>query len=208
MTATATKTLMPARTMTLDEFLELPETEPASEFMYGRIVQKDMPSTLHALITSRVIFLMQLYLHAAGIRAYVMDNARHAQRDEGRAYLPDVELVLRENMPKDRRTLQRGPIEMRPDIAIEVLSPGTGAGRLADRVAFFLRAGVPLTWIIDPIERSLTAFRPSQPSSYHEAPDAVDGAPVLPGFKLDLTELFGFLDEIEEAGDDLSDSIE
>ena len=33
----------PTKTLTLEEFLQLPETEPASEYIDGRIIQKLMP---------------------------------------------------------------------------------------------------------------------------------------------------------------------
>lgn len=37
-----------APTLTLEEFLKLPETEPASEFVDGRIEQKPMPQGKHS----------------------------------------------------------------------------------------------------------------------------------------------------------------
>jgi Uma2 family endonuclease len=33
--------------LSLEEFLELPETKPASEFIAGEIIQKPMPKTRH-----------------------------------------------------------------------------------------------------------------------------------------------------------------
>ena len=35
-------------TLTLEEFLKLPETEPASEFINGRVEQKLMPQGKHS----------------------------------------------------------------------------------------------------------------------------------------------------------------
>ena len=37
-------------TPTLDQFLELPETKPASELWNGKVRQKPMPSTRHSAI--------------------------------------------------------------------------------------------------------------------------------------------------------------
>lgn len=39
-----------AQTLTLEEFLKLPETKPASEFINGKIIQKPMPQGKHSLI--------------------------------------------------------------------------------------------------------------------------------------------------------------
>lgn len=83
---------------------------------------------------------------------------------------------------------------MRPDLAIEILSPDDRPGRVADKLAFYLRTGVPLTWIIDPGERTLTAYRPGEPPVLHTVTDVVRGEPVLPNFTLDLGNLFAELD--------------
>jgi Uma2 family endonuclease len=40
----------PVKIMTLAEFLLLPETKPASEFIDGQIIQKPMPQGKHSLI--------------------------------------------------------------------------------------------------------------------------------------------------------------
>ena len=40
----------PTKTLTLEEFLKLPETEPASEYINGRIIQKPMPQGEHSVL--------------------------------------------------------------------------------------------------------------------------------------------------------------
>jgi Uma2 family endonuclease len=39
-----------AKPITLDEFLQLPETKPASEYIDGQIIQKPMPQGQHSTI--------------------------------------------------------------------------------------------------------------------------------------------------------------
>ena len=41
--------------MTLDEFLALPETEPASEFICGEVIQKAMPTGFHSRIAFELV---------------------------------------------------------------------------------------------------------------------------------------------------------
>ena len=38
------------QTLTLEEFLELPETKPASEYINGQVSQKPMPQGKHSLL--------------------------------------------------------------------------------------------------------------------------------------------------------------
>ncbi|HAC62638.1 MAG TPA: hypothetical protein DCF68_03640, partial [Cyanothece sp. UBA12306] len=40
--------------LTLEEFLQLPETKPASEFINGKIVQKVMPQGEHSVIQGQL----------------------------------------------------------------------------------------------------------------------------------------------------------
>ena len=40
----------PLKSLTLEEFLELPETKPASEYIDGAIRQKPMPQGKHSIL--------------------------------------------------------------------------------------------------------------------------------------------------------------
>ena len=40
----------PSKTLTLGEFLQLPETKPAGEYIDGQIIQKPMPQGKHSVI--------------------------------------------------------------------------------------------------------------------------------------------------------------
>ncbi len=180
--------------MTLDAFLQLPESDPPAEFVCGRVISKSMPTFEHALLTSRLIGLLTVYVLQHPI-AFVLDNLRHAHREEQRAYLPDVSVVLKRNAPATAEARHRGPVESAPDIAIEVTSPDDRPGQLAEKLAFYLRIGVPLVWIVDPEERTLTAYRQGEPASIHSGGEVIDARPVLPGFSLKLATLFEVLDE-------------
>ena len=45
----------PIKRLTLDEFLQLPETKPASEFLHGHISQKPMPQGKHSALQGDVV---------------------------------------------------------------------------------------------------------------------------------------------------------
>jgi Uma2 family endonuclease len=77
-----------------------------------------------------------------------------------------------------------------PDLAIEVLSPDDRASRIAERMDFYLRAGTQLVWVIDPELENVTIYRPGMPAEFRRGTGTLDATPVLPGFSLDLDELF------------------
>lgn len=45
----------PSKTLTLAEFLELPETKPANEYIDGHIIQKPMPQGKHSVIQGELV---------------------------------------------------------------------------------------------------------------------------------------------------------
>jgi Uma2 family endonuclease len=45
----------PTKPITLEEFLKLPETEPASEYIDGQIIQKPMPQGKHSVIRGELV---------------------------------------------------------------------------------------------------------------------------------------------------------
>lgn len=44
-----------SKILTLEEFLKLPETKPASEYINGRIIQKPMPQGKHSIIQAKLL---------------------------------------------------------------------------------------------------------------------------------------------------------
>lgn len=43
------------KTLTLEEFLKLPETKPASEYINGKVVQNPMPQGKHSQLQGKLV---------------------------------------------------------------------------------------------------------------------------------------------------------
>jgi Uma2 family endonuclease len=54
----------------------------------------------------------------------------------------------------------------------------------------YMQNGVSLGWLIDPIERRVYVYRPNEELVILDNPESVSGDPLLPGFTLDLTEIW------------------
>ena len=80
-----------------------------------------------------------------------------------------------------------------PDIVVEVLSPGNNSKELKKKYELYEEAGVSEYWIISPQNQTATIYT-LQDGKFHTSRILVAGdivtTPVLPGFELDLTELF------------------
>jgi Uma2 family endonuclease len=179
----ATKT-----TLTLDEFLKLSETKPASEFVCGEVIQKPMPNEDHSIIQFFLSKILGLFLDVANLGT-AGSEWRFVFGPSGRerAFVPDLAYISRE-----RRAGAR-PYRGAPELAIEILSPDQHAGRFADKIQFYLLHGVRLVWVFDPETRTVSIFAPGEDTRTLGAGETLDGGDVLPGFTLEVDDVFAQL---------------
>jgi Uncharacterized protein conserved in cyanobacteria, COG4636 len=99
-------------------------------------------------------------------------------------------------MPKERWQ-QLTPEQRRrfaplcPDFVLELKSPTDELATLEAKLQEFLDNGSQLGWLIDPESRQVHVYRPGQPVQVLEQPVSLSGDPVLPGFVMDLTLIWG-----------------
>ena len=84
-----------------------------------------------------------------------------------------------------------GWIRGAPDVVVEVLSPTDTSSRMQRKTLEYLGAGALRVWIVDPGARTVTVYRPDGSATLLRGQETLDGEDVLPGFSLDLEELFG-----------------
>ena len=161
------------------------ETKPYLELIDGEVVQKAMPSPKHSATVREVLFGLTGFLKSKG-GARVDTELRFKNPEEGRVFLPDISVTLASRFPRGNS----GAIEVMPDFAIEVLSPDDRASRVAERVDFYLRVGTSLIWVIDPELENVSVYRRGEQAEFRKGDGSLTAEPVLPGFALDLAELF------------------
>jgi Uma2 family endonuclease len=74
----------------------------------------------------------------------------------GHVIVPDLASWRRERMPE---LPDAAAFELAPDWVCEVLSPATAATDRADKMPIFAEHGVRYAWLIDPLMRTLEAYR-------------------------------------------------
>lgn len=175
--------------ITLEEFLKLPETKPASEFIDGRIYQKPMPQGKHSRLQLKLCDAVNQVAEEQQI-ALAFPELRCTFG--GRSIIPDVTVFFWENIPFDADGEVENVFEMPPDWTIEILSPDQKATRVISNILHCLKYGTQLGWFIDPDERSVLAFFPGQQPIELSGNDRL---PVPEFLELDLTvaQVFGWL---------------
>jgi Uma2 family endonuclease len=77
-----------------------------------------------------------------------------------------------------------------PDFVIELRSPSSRLRDAQDKMAEWVANGAQLGWLIDPRFRHVYVYRPDAPVERLENPAELSGDPLLPGFVLDLREIW------------------
>ena len=90
-------------------------------------------------------------------------------------------------LTKDQR---EGFAPLCPDFVGELRSPTDRLSDLHDKMREYIANGVRLGWFIDPIDKRVYVYRPGQPSETADDPVTLSGDPVLPGFVLQVRELW------------------
>jgi Uma2 family endonuclease len=181
----------PASPLTLDKFLQIPETEPASEFIDGQIFQKSMPQGQHSRLQRKLLDRINQIAESQN-RAEAFPELRCTFG--GRSIIPDIAIVLNERIPVDDRGDIANAFDICPDWTIEILSPDQSATRVIDNILHCLENGCSLGWLINPQERSVIVYPAARQPRILRQPEALIPVPAfLEDFKLTPAELFRWL---------------
>ncbi|MCC3436998.1 Uma2 family endonuclease [Microcoleus sp. PH2017_05_CCC_O_A] len=163
--------------ITLEEFLKLPETKPASEYIEGEIIQKPMPKTKHSRLQGRFLRTINEVVEEPKI-AYAFPELRCTFG--GRSIVPDVAVLLWEQMEFDSNGEPLDDVLIAPYWAIEILSPEQSSNRVTKKIIHCLEHGCQLGWLVDPGDRSILAFLPNQQPQFCEGSDVVPVPEIIP----------------------------
>jgi Uma2 family endonuclease len=85
---------------------------------------------------------------------------------------------------------QEGFAPLCPDFVIELRSRSDNLPPLEDKMIEYIANGALMAWLIDPLKRRVYVYRPDRKVDILEDPDTVSGDPELPGFELNVRELW------------------
>jgi Uma2 family endonuclease len=101
----------------------------------------------------------------------------------------DVSFIRRERYSWDQLT-HDGFMTLAPDLAVEVVSPNDYGREIEEKVDDYLRAGVPLVWVVYPEIRVVHVYRGDGTAGRFRGADELSGEDVLPGFRCKVDDLF------------------
>lgn len=179
----------PLRTLTLEAFLQLPETKPASEYMNGEVIQKPMPKSRHSRLQGKLGGKINEATEAERI-AYAFPELRCTFGQQ--SVVPDLAVLRWSQIEFDPDGEPLDNVLVAPCWTIEILSPNQSANRVAENILHCLSHGSELGWLLDPGDRSVLVFLPNQQPKIYRGQQTL---PIPAGLPLTLTaaEVFGWL---------------
>ncbi len=176
--------------MTLEEFLKLPDEKPYREYIDARIEVKVSPRRTHSILEHELISCMNNFARPRRLgRAYGELRCTFACR----SIVPDIVFLRAENDDYDDQNRQDDLVRVPPDIHVEILSEGQSAASTRKKLDHSTAHGTTIGWFIFPKDRRIEVYRGGELSQTLKIGDVLDAEPVLPGFKLEVEEIFGWL---------------
>lgn len=181
----------PSQLLTLQEFLQLPETKPAYEYIEGQIFQKPMPKGKHSLLQTRLSAVLNAALQPEQIAwAFAELRCTFGQR----SLVPDISVFTWSRIPCDANGEIANTIETHPDWTIEILSPEQSQTRVTKNILHCLQHGSQLGWLIDPNEQTVLVYFPSEKFKiFDRASDRLPTPSFTTNFHLTVGELLSWL---------------
>lgn len=145
-------TVAAIRPITIEEFLQLPETEPASEWINGQIIQKPMPQGEHSQLQ---IDLCETINQIAKPQKIAKAFPELRCVFGGLAIVPDIAVFRWERIPRLSSGRIANRFEIYPDWAIEILSPDQRYKQVLAKLLHCAEYGTELGWLLDAEDESI-----------------------------------------------------
>jgi Uma2 family endonuclease len=176
--------------ISLTDFLKLPETKPASEYIDGNIYQKPLPKGKHsALQTFLAPAINQVSTPQKIARAFTELRCTFG----GRSIVPDISVFNWDLIPLDDNGEIQNEFTVPPNWTIEILSPEQSSIRVINNILFCLQHGTELGWLIDPQERLVITFVPNQLPEVKQNQDILPVLNALTEWTISVEDIFSCL---------------
>ncbi|HUU35308.1 MAG TPA: Uma2 family endonuclease [Vicinamibacterales bacterium] len=178
--------------LTYDDFALFPDDGKRHEIIDGEHVVTPSPNVRHQVLVGRLFYDLEHYFRSQPQAGQVFTAPLDVLLSPYDIVEPDLLVVTGDQAGILTEKNVQGP----PALVIEVLSKSTRKRDAQTKRRLFERSGVREYWLVDPELDAVQVFRPTLEGRLARVVEltAEDGdvlaTPLLPGFQIDLRELF------------------
>lgn len=183
---------IPTMLMSADEFwdwVHRPENRDRHfELERGKVIEVSRPGELHGVVCTNAAWILGSYIRRRR-KGYACSN------DTGIIWEWDPDTVKGPDLvfyDKNQLFEELNPkwTEEIPLVVIEVRSPNDRMSKINRRIAQYLTWGVPLVWLVDPDDQTVTIYRQDRPPEVLEADQELMGGDIVPDFRCPVADFF------------------
>jgi Uma2 family endonuclease len=178
------------KSVTADELLEMQDDGHRYELVKGELRMAPPPGSEHGEVTMNLAG--PLYQHVKNNNlgvVYAAETGFKLESNPDTVRAPDVAFVRMESVQQTGRL--PGYRSGSPDLVVEVLSPSDRVTSVEGKVAEWLEGGARMVWVVSPKPHTVTVYRSLTDIVTLTEKDKLDGADVVPGFHMNVAEIFG-----------------
>jgi len=180
--------------MTTEELLAMPEDGVGRELIRGELRERGLTrrNPMHSRAEAAIAALLRFWLKMQPApRGQVLSGEAGflIRKDPDTTVGIDVAYISSETAAANAQS--RVLIDGVPVLAVEICSPSDKQEDMLEKVTEYLKAGVKLVWVVEPIFRTVCVYRPDAPPVMFNDTQEISGEPHLPGFRAAVAEMFG-----------------
>jgi Uma2 family endonuclease len=169
------------RSITLEEYLALPEDGYRHEVSRGRLIREPQPGDDHGEICAQITGLLHDYLKQNPIGRLRVSSGVLLSREPLTVRGPDVSFVSASRLAYGKADpFFNGA----PDLAVEVVSPSNRAAALLEKIAEYFAAEAKVVWVVYSRTKSIAVHLANGEVSIVAGDEVLTALDVLPGFSV------------------------
>jgi Uma2 family endonuclease len=177
----------PFMILTGEELQAMGDIGPA-ELIEGRLVYMTPTKPKHGKYEFRIAKILGEFVDQNNLgEVQVGEIGIYTHRNPDTVRATDVLFISHERLA---RATPDSFLDVAPDLVVEILSPDDRWSEVKKKLRDYFEAGVPLVWIVDPEEKTLSAYRSLTEVLEFGEKDVVNAQDILPGFSLPVAMLF------------------
>jgi Uma2 family endonuclease len=174
--------------ITRHDYEDMPAGPPYYQVIQGDLIMSPSPNIYHQAVVIRIATLLRQFLDKKPM-GEVFVAPLDVFLSEINVYQPDVVFISNQR----RSILTEHGLEGAPDLAVEVLSPGTARFDKGSKRKVYARTGVKELWLVDVEAKLIHVYQLAKdaetPAATYDE-EAVFTTPLLPGLRLKAAAIF------------------
>ena len=174
--------------LTVMDYLKKPESMRPTELVYGFVREPPAPRYGHQSLLTHLGALLDLHVRERQL-GQVCVSPVDIVLDEAAGLVVQPDLVF---VGRERLAFVRDRVFGPPDLAIEILSPGTAKRDRTTKLGWYRQYGVRECWLVDAVKHALEVFELQAGAETRQtfADAAILRSVVLPEWAIPVREIF------------------